>query len=70
MELLPCPFCGEKEDISIKKKKYGGKPIITPKGGNVWFVECLPCGSKTDYYYDDDLDSTIYKSAKELAILY
>jgi len=35
MELLPCPFCGEKEDISIKKKKYGGLPITTPNGGNV-----------------------------------
>jgi Lar family restriction alleviation protein len=66
-KLKPCPFCGEKEDISLKYKMYHGAPL-TVNGNKFWFVECLPCDVRTGDCFDLDAPILGYKNGKEMAI--
>lgn len=65
--LKPCPFCGEKEDISIRIKEYNGKcdEII---GYIFSYIECLPCGGRTCLCFEADAHILGYLSAKHMAI--
>lgn len=63
----PCPFCGEKDDISLKEKMYHGG-VIEIEGNKFWFVECLPCDIRTGYCFDKDAQMMGFKDGKEYAI--
>ena len=65
IKLKPCPFCGEKEDISLKYKMYHGAPL-TVNGSKFWFVECLPCDARTGDCFDLDAPILGYKDGKEM----
>ena len=54
-ELLPCPFCGEKEDIVVRVEKYHGAPLEVA-GKKFWRVECLPCACQTGRHFDGDAE--------------
>jgi Lar family restriction alleviation protein len=66
-KLKPCPFCGEKEDISLKVKRYHGGTVEV-EGNKFWFVECLPCDVRTGYCFDLDAPLFGFKDGKEMAI--
>ena len=67
IKLLPCPFCGEKEDIVIHPKRYHGGEILV-KNHKFWFVECLPCDARTGDCFDLDAEYFGYKDGREMAI--
>jgi len=65
--LLPCPFCGEKEDITIMIEEYtGGCEEI--KGHVFAYVECLPCDAKSGHCFEADAKYSGLDSAKHMAI--
>ena len=66
-KLKPCPFCGEKEDISLKVKRYHGGAVEV-NGNKFWYVECLPCDVRTGDCFDLDAPLFGFKDGKEMAI--
>ncbi len=66
-KLKPCPFCGEKEDISLKVKRYHGGAVEV-NGNKFWYVECLPCDVRTGECFDLDAPLFGFKDGKEMAI--
>jgi len=68
--LKPCPFCGEEEDIVIKKEIYNGdcKSLI---GHEYAYVECLPCDVRTGRNWENDIDIEqlrhLFKNCSEMA---
>jgi len=66
-KLKPCPFCGEKEDISLKVKRYHGGAVEV-NGNKFWYVECLPCDARTVDCFDLDAPLFGFKDGKEMAI--
>jgi len=65
--MKPCPFCGEKEDISLKAKMHRGKPLEID-GHKYWYVECLPCDAQTGKHFDGDNDIYGDRTGSERAI--
>ena len=65
--LLPCPFCGEKEDIVVHPKRYHGGSVNID-GHKFWYVECLPCDVKTGSCFDLDAPLFGFKNGKEMAV--
>lgn len=65
--LEPCPFCGEKEDISVLCRMYHGG-AISIKGMKFWRVECMPCDARTGCNFDGDQTDTKFIDGKEAAI--
>ena len=67
-DLKPCPFCGEKEDIAIRKRTHKGEPKSI-NGSIYYFIECLPCDAKTGHNFNNDANLFGLKDGKEMAIL-
>lgn len=67
LKLPPCPFCGETEDIAIKRNKYNGD-VVEINGLFYWYVECLPCDARTGYCFDGDATLEGFSSGREMAI--
>lgn len=66
-KLKPCPFCGEAEDIVLRKKTYKGEPSEL-EGEIYYYVECFPCDAMTGFKFDSDAEMFGFKTGKEMAI--
>lgn len=67
-DLKECPFCGgSKEDISIRYKEVKGRNK-TFNGFTYIYIECLPCGARTEDCFEADANICGFKSAKHMAI--
>ena len=66
-KLKPCPFCGEKDDITIAVKRVMGHPVAI-NGMKYYRVECLPCDAKTGDCFDGDADIYGLHSGRDVAI--
>lgn len=66
-KLKPCPFCGEKEDITVRIKECEEHPgpfaLTNDTLIDAWhvivssvyaYVECLPCDAQTGRCYEGD----------------
>lgn len=67
MKLLPCPFCGEKDDIAIRYRYYNGECIDIYEHAYV-YIECLPCGVRTSNCFEADAFTEGFNGAKNMAI--
>lgn len=50
---VSCPFCGDFDNISVRPRRYDGN-IVEINGHRYWRVECLPCGARTQDFFDND----------------
>ena len=67
MKFKPCPFCGEKEDITLRTRIDNSSPNV---GFQYSFVECLPCDARTGRMYEVDAKRDGFENAKEQAAFY
>lgn len=63
--LLCCPFCGERNDLSIREK---ASTTPTIEGSIYYHIECSPCDAKSGNCFDRDARLLGYDSGKQMAI--
>ena len=64
--LKHCPFCGEEEDIVMRKEIYDG-PCEALIGNVFYYVECMPCDAKGTNAWVSDAEFEGWSSAQEMA---
>lgn len=67
IEVSPCPFCGEAEDLAVVPRMYHGGAVEI-RGEKFWRVECLPCDARTGDCFDGDAKDLGFASGREMAI--
>ena len=65
-KLKHCPFCGEEEDIVMRKEIYNG-PCETIIGQVFYYVECMPCDAKGVSAWEGDAEFFKFNSTQEMA---
>ena len=50
--LLPCPFCGQKEEMKDGWEMIKISERIGMEGGSFYVVECLNCNASTGWSYN------------------
>ncbi len=66
-KLNPCPFCGEVEDVGIRKQRVHGVPLSI-NGLKYWYVNCYECDARTGKCFDEDSEYLGFENGREHAI--